>query len=520
MNVLIVDDEPIIRVGLRTLIEWDKYGFLLVGEASDGEEALSLMKEQQVDMLVTDIKMPRMDGLELIRLAKKQHADIGIVVLSCLDDFSFVKEAMKLGARDYILKPTMEPDELVAILQAIRISLLEERQEKARIVLLNEQLEQSRPYRLQAQLRGFFDHGILEDELERELFKDGRRLYSLAIFSQTNDHYSLNGFDLDNVLLAVRLQDKSHLLLFDCDSSVSANEWYQLAFSLAESLLRYWLNDIDNDAASQVPVICVGPPLHDVFELPLRLEYHRQQFASRFYGTARGYIVMEQPQIGTEETAFPIAVRNHMLRAVAGGNDEAVRHSIQEMLTMISETKPEISRLQAYIFETIGLVIGYAREHGYEDIHELEQQYLSMELISSFYSFKELAVWIQAFIRELCNSREGYKGNRSIQHPFIRKAVAYIRERYSYNISTADIAEHVKLSRSYLSDLYSKEMGESLTETLTRIRIEEACKQLTTTDKKIYEIAENVGFNDSKTFTKTFKRMMGCSPKEYVVSNK
>jgi two-component system response regulator YesN len=100
-------------------------------------------------------------------------------------------------------------------------------------------------------------------------------------------------------------------------------------------------------------------------------------------------------------------------------------------------------------------------------------------------------------------------------NPFIKKAVRFMREQYSRNIGTVDIADHVKLSRSYLSDLFSKEMGESLIETLTRIRIEEAKRKLRNGEMKVYEIAEAVGFSDPKSFAKTFKRLVGCTPKEF-----
>jgi YesN/AraC family two-component response regulator len=261
LNVLIVDDEPIIRIGLKTLVEWEQFGFQHVGEAEDGVEAWNQIDSLQVDIVITDLLMPRMNGLELIRLIQNHSRPIAVIVLSCMDDFSYVKEAMKHGAKDYILKPTMEPEQLVAILLTVRDDLLQIR------------------------------------EMKRQL----------TSFQQE--------------------QDKQVTV---------------------------------NSAIDEQRVI--------------------------------------EP------------------------------HS---------------------------------------------------------------------------------------RNPFVIRAFRYMDENYATNISTIDIAEHVRLSRSYISDLYGKETDESLSEALTRIRISKAKAMLRKGQLKIYEIAEAVGFLDAKVFAKAFKRLEGCTPREY-----
>ena len=520
MKVMVVDDEPIIRLGLRTLIDWENSGFTLVGEAADGEEALLFMSEQQVDLLVTDIRMPRMDGLDLIREARRRTDDIGIVVLSCLDDFSYVKEAMKLGAFDYILKPTMEPDELLRILRVISEKLEEERQAKARLRELNERLEQSKLYQLQADILHYLEHGKNEDQLRQALFRDRQTVYSMLVCTPSGMNALIREAEKHSVSVVVRLQDQRYLLLLECDRSLSANDWYQLAYTTSHNMMRGW-GEAEFDHAAMRSVLLVGPPLVDVCDLRKRIDYHYQQLVDRFYGRSADTVYLDNPKLDAASDApLPGAIRNDLLRAIAGHNPDAMLHSLQQLLAEIGRIKPDLTRLHPFLFESVGLAIGYARDNGYYGLQELEQQYLSVEAISNMYEFEEVKAWLTRFINELADSRDGAKIKREVLHPFVRKAIAYIRDNYAANIGTTDIAAHVKLSRSYLSDLYGKEVGESLTETLTRVRIEEACKLLSTTDKKIYEIAEETGFNDSKTFTKTFKRLMGCSPKEYPASNK
>jgi YesN/AraC family two-component response regulator len=266
MNVLIVDDEPIIRIGLKTLVNWQEFGFKHVGEAEDGLEAWELIDSLQVDIVITDLLMPRMDGLELIRLIQNHSRPISVIVLSCMDDFTYVKEAMKHGAKDYILKPTMEPEQLLAILITVREELL------------------------------------ITREMMRQL------------------------------------------------SSLQREANNQMATNLAIDELR----------------------------------------------------VLEPTS----------------------------------------------------------------------------------------------------------------------RNPFVVKAFRYMDENYASNISTLDIAEHVRLSRSYISDLYGKETDESLSEALTRIRISKAKAMLRKGELKIYEIAEAVGFLDAKVFAKAFKRLTGCTPREYEIQDK
>lgn len=123
-KVLIVDDEVLVRVGIKSSIAWQEYGFELVGEASNGIDALEIIREQNPDILITDIKMPKMDDIELLKELEKAGSPIQSVVLSFYNEFEYVREAMKHGAKDYILKLSMEPKELLEILLKIKENLM------------------------------------------------------------------------------------------------------------------------------------------------------------------------------------------------------------------------------------------------------------------------------------------------------------------------------------------------------------------------------------------------------------
>ncbi|WP_198510249.1 response regulator, partial [Bacillus solitudinis] len=116
-NIIIVDDEPVIRSGLKASVEWDKEGLSLLGDFSNGEEAFSIMKENHVDILITDIKMPIMDGLTLMKKALNLYPKLIVILISSYNEFAYVKEGIKYGAIDYVLKPTLEQEEFLQLIQ-------------------------------------------------------------------------------------------------------------------------------------------------------------------------------------------------------------------------------------------------------------------------------------------------------------------------------------------------------------------------------------------------------------------
>lgn len=513
MNVLIVDDEPIIRIGLRQLIDWEAHGFRLVGEAVDGTEALAVLDRETVDLLVTDIRMPRMDGLELIRRVKSKRDDLGIVVLSCLDDYVYVREAMKLGAADYILKPTMEPEQLVDVLQSLAGSLREERREKTRIREMNEALQMTRAYRLQATVLRVLERGETVPELEEEWFCGDRQLYSMWLWLPPGIPMPAELAEHPGVAAFVRLQDQHGFLLLPCRRGLSAKDWHALASETGNELLHTVLSGTN-------AILFPAPPMGGMNEFPARVAAHRAQFAHRFYGDSPDRLCFAQATMQPErEPEWPTETRALLLKAIAGFNEQAMMHNLQELLDALRRGRPDPDKLYAFLMETVGLALGFARENGYGGLEELERNGLSMERMAAFSRYEDLARWLRGFIRQLAAHGAG-GGEPVSRNPFVAKAYEFIRNHYARNISTTEIAEHVKLSRSYLSDLYSRETGETLAETLTRVRIEESCKLLEESDLKIYEIAEAVGFADGKTFARAFKRLVGCSPKDYMRSNK
>ncbi|TMV51969.1 response regulator [Paenibacillus mesophilus] len=510
MNVLIVDDEPIIRIGLKSLVNWEEHGFRLVGEASDGVEALEHIRREPVDIVITDIRMPKMDGLELMREVKAVQRDVGLLVLSCLDDFAFVKEAMKLGAHDYILKPTMEPDELLAILRTIRTKLEEERQTKRVLAEWREQIQQSGAYRIAEWLRQYVQTGTGQERLEAELFQPGCGVFSIWIEGDPGILPAVDEWPIPHSRAIIKWSDKVWIALCSYEKGVSEKERYDRMFGYAQTV---FVRMKETSGPEDDWVVCLGPVIPKLSDFSHALSYHRLQLHERFYGTPERFVVGE-PETA-DDGPLPAAERNDFLRAVSNGNREAAFYWIDVLTGSLKHHKPNVGKLRTFLSEMLGLAFEFARQHN--SAPPVEEEFLSVSLdnIRAIPHIDPLCLFVRETARQLWSKPLDDRMTREPSNPFIKKAVRFMREHYNRNIGTVDIADHVKLSRSYLSDLFSKEMGESLTETLTRIRIEEAKRKLRTGEMKVYEIAEAVGFSDPKSFAKTFKRFVGCTPKEF-----
>jgi two-component system response regulator YesN len=270
--------------------------------------------------------------------------------------------------------------------------------------------------------------------------------------------------------------------------------------------------------------ISEGEPACNLMELKQALHCYDRQIDDRFYNESRARIVERSAQLLTKPaSSLPYESRSDLLRSISHGNTHGFQFHATELGMKLAESRRPVSEVKAFVAELLTMTLSYAKERGYSQLDEFELICKPAVHVDQCTSIQEIhnllfRVYGELGLRTIRADSGGSPARTA--SPFIRKAIQYMRENYHRNISTADIAEHVKLSRSYLSDLYGKETGESLSETLLLIRIEEAKRKLRSGEMKVYEIAEAVGFPDSKTFAKAFKRMEGCSPKEYDSSNK
>ena len=177
LKILIVDDEAVVRIGLKSMIDWQAHGFTLVGEAKDGRHALELFEEHHPDLIITDLKMPVLDGLELIQEVRKISASCRIIVLSSYDDFNLVRQAMKLGAADYLLKLEVEPDQLIRTLERFRDEIVQERNTEMRQAQIHQEIKTN----LQTIQRAFLKEMLCSGEFVPDTFREGLNRFEIRL---------------------------------------------------------------------------------------------------------------------------------------------------------------------------------------------------------------------------------------------------------------------------------------------------------------------------------------------------
>ncbi|WP_274362565.1 response regulator [Paenibacillus thermotolerans] len=478
-NVLIVDDEPLARAGLRTLYDWSANGFKVVGEASNGKRALHTLKEHPVDIVITDISMPVMDGLELSKAVREQYPNVKIVLLSCHNEFEFAREGMRLGASDYLLKARLEPNDLHRSLSRVQAQLIQEKRSHGERSLLAA-LEGFEEWRPPAAGRGPVRYAVAVCSPEAPSADRYDRLTELF--------YRLlpNGY-------AVRYGNKQIVLWCPVEKDRCAPEqvtelhgqWQQAGLACTVGISAVYHNDSELTKAYQEAL----SSLQRIF----------------FDGSGCVYTVSQHVRSGKE--MMDSAKFQECKIALKHALTEGFTEKGYELLIKIAaswdaaSTRAEVAD-QAK--EIVHVLLSTAPAHKADWAEQLAE-------IDRCSHIRALKAHLFILFDRVCpanNENKGFHGK------WIQKAVDYIKSRYHEDIGLSDAAAHISMSRNYFSEQFKKHTGMTFIDFLTSTRLHAAKQLLQEGNYKIYEVAERCGFNDVKHFSKQFRKVFGMSPKE------
>ncbi|RTE10615.1 response regulator [Paenibacillus whitsoniae] len=504
-KVLIVDDEPLIRRGLMKMIAASQTGWSVAGEADNGMEAMALIEELRPDLVITDIRMPEMDGVELCRHISELERPIDVMVLTAYKDFEFAQAALRYGAIDFLLKP-LSAEELTKPL-AKAFKLFTERQEE----LVRSLAEQNRL--LEHTLRAWLLGLPLEEAAVRRLRRtcEGR---ALLVF--TVDSYTPAGKDYrreDARLLQFAVLNVMQELFAQAGGEGTIVSVKHDVFAVAAAGAAAELDAYAGQATGMA---------HALLGLTLRSERVDSASFAALYGCLAG-----SPQDAAQSKHDPLvpdhAERSKSIQAeavayIVQGQIELLRSYWEGLIAAAAAMTPSDAKLE-------GLAIALAMEAARKRVLEpsadgspaghAEDPGLGVwiEALQPLREAQEVAHWLraqaQAFMYQL-NSWLAGKNDKLLD-----KAVRYIEQHYKGDCSIHDVAQHVHLSVSYFSNLFKKETGESYTNYLTKFRLEKAKILLSNTNMKISEIAEAVGYDDPNYFTTVFRNWVRCSPSEF-----
>lgn len=518
-NVFVADDEPMIRYGLISCIAWEEEGLRLMGEAANGEAALRKLQEEPADILITDIKMPIMDGLELVRQAKALNPRVQAILVSSYNDFEYAREAVKLGVVvDYLLKPTMEPEDLLAIVRTCKAKL-DEQQEHIREEARAAQVEHSTQLRrLEGELRNILAghrtspswmpdwmRGPLMTSIWRHVPQAGEAEGALDHLLQLEAAMAHLPRLLPRSVSFIMGEQEFLMLLSDQASD---------GFATVEGSQRQLLQE-----TGLLFTVGVSPAFHHWKTLPEACRWAKiASFESFFAGEGRcfaGKIAPPETTVPSEDWHGPFhKLREQFSRACAAADQDAGREALESVYAVWQArvyTRAEVITQAQSLFTIL-----WSRGHK----HKSEQMMLTildqLQHIRTIGTVRELTERLRKEYERQWASEgmELLPGDPGGAH-IIQLALAYIQEHYRRELSLQMVADHVHMSKNYFSEQFKKRTGLNYIDFVIRLRVHYAKQMLTDTSLKIHDIGLMSGFNSPKHFLKLFKREVGRTPAEY-----
>jgi two-component system response regulator YesN len=498
LKVLIVDDEPIICRGLRETVPWNELSAEVIGEAYDGDEAFSILKELEADLVLSDVKMPIMDGISLAEKISKHFSHIKLILISGYDEFEYAKRAMRLGVKDYLLKP-VDIDELMNLITNIKMDLLKENQKVWSYTLkqvlssiamgqhFNENSDQINKL-------GQYEYQLIGSQIEN---------YSEQVMTLSADeihHFKqtwINQMDKEieeGGRIGVSLFIGENRMVTCCrickGEQLDSQELNSMLMGIEKKINR-------NVFMSFSPV---SKSLNDITVL-----YHNLLNGMRAHPFTKKRVLEAE---GIEQTLLketPDFFVNSLNKWHQG---EAINLNkmVEDLFTYF--------KMNRWYLEDVAVTLKNIEENVFmeyeEDLNFKLKQNVDVTIYNSYNQLKRL------FLDDLLLfSSYQESALKEGQRWLIKKALTYIKEHFSCDIKAVEVANFINVSPNYFSHMIKQETGKHFNDYLHGIRINETKKLLKETTYRIFEIAEMVGYRDYKYFVHNFKKITNLTPSQY-----
>lgn len=523
-SVFLVDDEPIVLEGIRTKIDFEASNFKFAGEATDGEIALSMINEIKPDILITDIKMPFMDGLELAATIKKTQPWIKIIILSGHDEFDYAKKAISIGIEDYILKPFTSDDILTSLNKAAN-EIDKERKQLSDISRMKEELKSSE-HLLQKEFLNNLIHGAQEmsnvmqksQDLGLDLLS---RYYKILISKITSNSGNIHNQETVCSLLnsysstweqTICFFNHNNHLICICKGS-NQEEIEETIYRIAETIEHIVAQNEDCTVLTTIGktvehLSSLSEAYSDAKKI---LELGSQNKTSK--------IISSDDIQENDSSLLQINESDPMVERLKYAVKNDVSIIIDESMNLIKKNPDQFSFVASYIFADLIFAVSKLVENLGGDIKKIKPEILQRSFIETAVQnedlFKKEMESILTFALDYRDSKiTGKYGD------VILKAKKYIDENYKdQNTTLTTVADVVCLSPNHFSTIFSQECKTTFIEYLTNVRIENAKRLIKETDMKGYDIAYECGFSDPHYFSYIFKKNTGLSPREFKNNN-
>ncbi|WP_246208608.1 response regulator transcription factor [Anaerotalea alkaliphila] len=531
LTVLIVDDDMLVRQTLRALVDWDKLGFAIAGEAGDGLEAIEEIDKTPPDLLILDMSMPQMDGLEVIRHIRQKGLDTRILVLSCHDDFHYVKEAMRLRADEYLLKHILSPEGLEETVLKLREQILADAKLKVdEIAVQRRSREGMRLLRnelLAKILRGPVFFTEIEEKIKAYAPDLAQAKFAVAHIRIRNFQEAVKSFEPDG-------EDILRMVLGNIVEEVGKDsfpaELVQLEqgeFALLVRMAATSRARVKTDMEALTKRIEYA--MHTFFNIRMNAVvstdcatyrglgeiYRRVRQTGKHFFYEDAVLLADGQLAPIGETALPQApaLLDRVKSQLEENGFEDMLEEMQETHRRMADARPDPDAFMDWYAEMNRSLLNYV---AYRFKLRLDQDKKDdfVEGCRKADNEKELFQCFKgmvAFLESLLAS-DSYK---DVENRHIREALRYIQAHFMEDLSLSTVAEHLHVNGAYLSHLFKEFTGQNFVDHVKEVRIKKACEHLDHSDMKIKDVGEAVGIPNRKYFSKSFKKLVGMSPQEY-----
>jgi two-component system response regulator YesN len=521
IRILIVDDEILVRIGLKTIIPMGDDSFEVIGEASNGREALEILETAPCDIVLTDIRMPEIDGLELLKQIRQRWPHIRSLILSNHSDFAYVQQALRLGADEYIIKLEIDPSELMDKLRSIQQELQVEKLKQSEVSQLAFKVDQ-------------YGREVKEKRLRELILGKSSRLEVEQVFHE----FGIKPFLPPLYVVVVQIGSYEELIAnnrFKSERLLS----FTVANVLGEILKKYGngeLIEIDNgkfmilkdefnlemlqemqNAALSFLKLTIGfgvsAAFSDLSQLNDAYEKADKALSYRFYN-GRGCILLYEQLPEADDSLSDPWLEEQWVRYIEEQNESGMRQALTEWAQAIANASVEPSMLREQWLRLLSLFARCLKDDGCDiysvPIHNGKYPY---HAIRQSETLQDLVDWFHGWISIYLQYKRQH--NKMKFRPEIQAVIRMLHDQFHLPVKVGELANKVGFTENYLSILFKKETGETITDFITNVRMKKARELLKNPENKIYEVSEQVGYSDANHFSRSFKQIEGMYPTEF-----
>ncbi len=533
LKVFLVEDEYVVREAIKNNIDWSSYGIDFCGEAGDGEVALSLIRKELPDIVITDIKMPFMDGITLSKLLKEEFPWMEIILLTGYEEFAYAQEAIHIGVARYLSKP-INGETLIQEIDCLGQKIQEKKEEVAIVAKYEREMEE----RTIQERQEFFDSLVSGGRDAAGLLEEARKLsldvsavcYNILLLKVWSDRHDMEEYSKTVVSMEERLHamvEAEGALLFDRHLEGKAILLKADSMEEMETLVQdciAFMEEMFHENRHIHYFGGVGRSVGRITEIPESFAVAGRGFAHRYLGEMDRFLLENESAAQEETENLAISkldpkrmAHERVTEFLRRGDHQEVSFFVEEFVQGLGEHAMESVMFRQYaLMDTYLTVVNFVEN----ELHVSRDRIDSFEHTPKVAASEGAAVsYMKGIIEDALIIRDDVSMDR--YHDVVQEAVDYIESHYAEeDFSLNVLASHVNFSPNHLSAVFRQETGQPFIKYLTDYRITKAKELLRCTGKKSSEIALLVGYKDAHYFSYAFKKAQGMTPTQYRGSHK